>query len=204
MTSPPSTVPQSNLATATIELAIPGLYEVTAVTTYRQLNPMAPPPPITTTTGLFTVAPPSAVTKGKGVPIGYNSTERVADAVMTSSGSAGPYMAGIIQEFMSVYHYNIPGRPPQGPGNGGWGPPQYTNSWKYESGTLYDTIGLTDMSQATWDSIGVGVAYVTWTQELQHTWTMGGTDEVQHDFVSPLGSLNWSCAKVSDSTWEPH
>ncbi|MGC8639681.1 MAG: hypothetical protein ACP5XB_07350, partial [Isosphaeraceae bacterium] len=193
----------STNTTALVYLPLPGEYTVTAVTTYSSTNPSVAPPGPTTEVAYVNVSPPDHVAKWNiPGPAGYQTAEQVTDIVTSSGSQVGPYMGGLIQENIAHYDYYTGGI--QLPGTGGWYPQTggYTNTWRVTSGMLYDTEALVGQTQAGWNAIPVGTAFITYTQQLQYAWTMTAADG-QHDFTVSLPSLNWSWVKVSTTQWQP-
>ncbi len=191
--------PQSpGLLNATVYLSVPGMYTVTAVTTYMDSNPSGPRHSPTTVTSLVDVPPPSAITKDGGIdtPIAWTAADLLTDDIATPNGPLGSFAAGLFQENLTNVFTTISITFAQG-----WGPSVYGLSWNVTAPHLYDSVGVPGMTAAQWAAIPVGTAYVAYTQELQYTWEMS-TNQGQESFTVGLPALNWMWTKVDATHWE--
>lgn len=106
------TSPTINLAgsvtTAVLPAAtVPGTYTFTAVTSYVSYNPSAAPPPPTTMTGSFTIAPPDTAAKGGAIntPTMVGTAAQISDPLYAAGQPIGSNVAGTVQNHIPTFTY---------------------------------------------------------------------------------------------------
>ena len=196
-TTPPVGLSDGYMSTQVVS-SVPGVYVITAVTTYTSSNPSVGPPGQTTVSGTITIPAPDGVTKGGGVggqaPV--DTAIQMTDPVTAGGQPIGPDFIGNIQEDILPFIWwdGTDG------GDSGWGPPAPSPQFNFRNGQINDQFQFF-ADPATWASIPVGSVLCTFTQNLRFYWTMTTTAGDQ-PFYAPLPSLTWTWTKVSATAWE--
>ncbi len=194
--SPYIVVEQGETANSMISSSsVPSTHTIRLTVTY--LNPIEgePPPPPTVHTKDITIAKADSVQKAGGFDVATNRETGVQIEYQVRSGShnCGLSLSGTAQERLSNRVFL--GR--QIPGDSGWIPAAYSETFHLDSGEILDTHWASSLSDAEWNSVQDGGVIESATQELRIIWT----DPNSHLYTDQtLGSVNIVHRKVSATT----
>jgi hypothetical protein len=193
---------QGTTLSATVFASVPGTYKIVAVTSYTSSNPSAPPPPPKTTSGTFSIAPPSGIppVAGMGLGTSLGSTVLIQSQVTAGQGQIGPYVAATIQENIPIFYFT---NGMTEPGTGGWYPgpagPSGSPSVQFylTNGILNDVVGIGGTTgNAAFFATAIGSPVCTYTQQLQYTYQISDASG-NHAVVVPLPSLNFTITRAT-------
>jgi hypothetical protein len=198
--TPAVSVPGGYLS-ATFYGGFPGEYTITSTSTFKPMDPQAPPVVVKIDATVNVAVPTTAVnTYGTGVSTDIGTAIMTRDTVSTALGKIGPDTPAMAQENIAAFFFyngDIMA------GLNGWYPGAPSAQFYLNNGQIYDAIGL---DVAYWVGTPIGATYVSWSQQLRLTWMLTGWDSGgnwgNYTMSAGLTTLNWDVVKVSATDWE--